>query len=211
MKMLRLKNQSVNDVMGAMGNSKYSTAKTVIKAFDLLEALAKRQPAKATELATELGWTRSNLYRVLETLTSIGYVEKDNNSEYCLGIKLFVLGNCARRIDRLSEMARPYMVALGKLSEETVNLAIRHEDRVLYVDKIKSAHYLKLDQPIGKSDPLYCTALGKVLLSGLTDGQLKDLLSSLELVPYTKRTIVDPEVLLSEIHNIRKIGYATDL
>ena len=194
-----------------MEKSKYSAAKTVMKAFDLLETLSRRQPVKATELARELGWTRSNLYRLLETLQGIGYVEKDLNSEYCLGIKLFVLGNSAQGIDRLSAIARPYMVALGELSEETVNLAIRHEDKVLYVDKVKSPHYLRLDQPIGKTDPLHCTALGKVLLSGLTDGRLKDLLSSLELVPYTKRTITDPEVLTSVVRNVGKRGYGTDL
>ena len=194
-----------------MENRTYSAAKTVIKAFKLLEELAEKQPAKASELAQKLGWTRSNLYRILETLQSIGYVEKDPNSQYRLSIKLFLIGNSVRGIDQLSTIARPYMKRLSELSQETINLAIMYEDRVLYIEKVESPHYLRIDQPIGKTDPLYCTALGKVLLSGLTDAQLKEVLNSLQMTPYTKRTIIDPEVLTSVVGNVRKNGYAMDL
>jgi IclR family KDG regulon transcriptional repressor len=194
-----------------MENRTYSAAKTVIKAFKLLEELAEKQTAKASELAQELGWTRSNLYRMLETLQSIGYVEKDLNSQYRLSIKLFLIGNSVRGIEQLSIVARPYMKRLGELSQETINLAIMYEDRVLYIEKVESPHYLRLDQPTGKTDPLYCTALGKVLLSGLTEVQLKEVLNSLQMSPYTKRTIIDPEVLTSVVRNVRKNGYAMDL
>jgi len=83
--------------------------------------------------------------------------------------------------------------------------------KVLYIDKIESPHYLKLDQPIGRTDPLHCTALGKVLLSGLSDQELKTYLKSTKLIPYTKKTITDPRVLEKVIQTVRREGYSTDL
>jgi len=189
----------------------YSTAKTVQKALRLLEILGEKQPTRPSELVQQLGLSRSNLHRLLATLREMGYVEKDFESRYRLSFKVFTLGNSVLGRNHLSDLARPYMARLAEISQENVNLAIMYEQRVLYIDKIESPHYLKLDQPIGKSDPLHCTALGKVLLSGLTDNELEVFLISNNLIPYTKRTITDPEVLAGIIRNVRKRGYATDL
>ena len=54
----------------------YSLAKTVGKAFGLLEALAAKQPARPPELAAQLTISRSNVHRLLATLEQLGYVEK---------------------------------------------------------------------------------------------------------------------------------------
>jgi DNA-binding IclR family transcriptional regulator len=194
-----------------MRQKSYSPVKTIQKAFRLLEVLADKQPAKPSTLVQELRLPRSNIYRLLATLQEMGYVEKDSGSRYRLGFKMFAIGNTVREVNQLSEIARPYMGRLAEISQENVNLAIMYDQRVLYIDKIESQHYLKLDQPIGKTDPLHCTALGKVLLSSLDDLELEVFLKSKNLVPFTKNTITDPEVLEGVIRNVRKQGYAIDL
>lgn len=194
-----------------MKQNSYSTVKSVRKAFKLIEVLSQKKSATTSELIKKLGWTRSNVYRFLATLLEMGYVEKDSDSKYCLSLKFFVLGNSIRGFNQFSTIAHPYMAQLSEISEENVNLAIMYENRVLYVDKIESRHYLKLDQPIGKTDPLYCTAVGKVLLSGLTELELEIFLRSESLIPFTKNAITNPEVLVGVIRNVRKQGYAIDL
>jgi DNA-binding IclR family transcriptional regulator len=187
------------------------SVKTIQKTFKVLEILSEKQPAKPSELLQESGLPRSNLYRILGTLMDLGYVEKVSDSRYCLSFKMFKIGNTVRGMDQLSLVARPYMAALAEMSEETINLAVLYDQRVLYTDKIESKHYLRLDQPIGKSDPLHCTALGKILLSGLDDVELEVFLKSKTLVPYTRNTITDPEVLRGVIRNIKRQGYAIDV
>lgn len=189
----------------------YSTAKTVQKALRLLEVLGEKQPMHPPELVQLLELSRSNVHRLLATLREMGYVEKDFDSRYRLSFKVFMLGNTVLGRNHLSDIAHPYMARLAETSQENVNLALMYEQRVLYIDKIEILHYLKLDQPIGKSDPLHCTALGKVLLSGLSDHELEVFLRSNNLVPYTKKTITDPEVLVDAVRSVRKKGYATDL
>lgn len=194
-----------------MKQKSYSPAKTVQKAFRLLEVLAEVQPVKPSELAKKANLARSNLYRLLTTLEEMGFVEKTFDARYILSFKVFILGSTALEINKLPTTARPFMAHLADISQENVNLAIIYENnKVLYIDKIESKHYLRLDQPIGKTDPLYCTALGKALLSGLTDLELEIFLKSTILIPYTNNTITSPDVLAGVIKNARKEGYAID-
>ena len=51
--------------------------------------------------------------------------------------------------------------------DETANLAILSDDNVLYVDKVTSAQPFGIEARIGSRLPIYCTALGKVLVSHL--------------------------------------------
>lgn len=189
----------------------YSPVRTAQKTLRLLETLSEIQPARPSELAKRLNLSRSNCYRLLSTLQEMGYVERTDDARYRLGFKLFVIGNTVRDENRLSHVARPALAHLAEMSHENVNLAIMYEWKALYVDKIERPHYLKLDQPIGKTDPLHCTALGKVLLSGLNDDELEVFLRTEQLISYTKQTITDPKVLVSEIKNVRRQGYALDL
>lgn len=115
--------------------------KTIEKTFRLLEILAEKQPAKAPELVQESRFPRSNLYRILSTLRQMGYVNR-TDSRYVIGSKVFVMANALQSINRLITVARPYMVRMSEISEETVNLAVMHEGKVLYIDKIESSHYL---------------------------------------------------------------------
>jgi len=188
----------------------YAPAKTIKKVFRLLEALGEKQPAKPSELTQKLSMTRSNLYRLLATLKEMGYVENTSDSKYILSVKMFMLGSAVLELKQLPHIVRPFMAHLAEISHENVNLAVMYEYQVLYVDKIESPHYLKLDQPIGKTDPLYCTALGKALLTGLSDLQLEVFLKSTNLIAYTRNTITDPEVLTGVIQSVRRQGYATD-
>ncbi len=188
-----------------------SFATTVQKAFRLLEILGEKQPARPSDIVKQLPLSRSNVYRLFSTLQEMGYVEKDIDSKYNLSFKIFILGNTGFRRNQLSDVARPYMARLVERCRENVNLGVMYEAKVLYIEKIESAHYLKLDQPIGRTDPLHCTALGKALLSGLTDQEIEVFLRSAKLVPYTKKTIVNPKVLDRVIRNVRREGYSVDL
>ncbi len=189
----------------------YPLSTTVQKALKLLEILGEKQPARASELINPSSLSRSNVYRFLSTFRKMGYVERDNDLKYRLSFKVFVLGNTLPQRNQLSEVARPFMVRLGERCKENVNLGVRYGQKVLYIEKIESPHYLKLDQPIGRTDPLHCTALGKALLSGLSDQELRTYLRSIKLIPYTEKTITDLKVLEKEIQRVRREGYSTDL
>ncbi|MEW6672204.1 MAG: IclR family transcriptional regulator [Thermodesulfobacteriota bacterium] len=193
-----------------MKKTSYSPAKTVKKAFALLEIVAEMQPVHVSDITERLGLSRSNVHRLLSTLTELGYVETGHDSAFRLGVRAFILGANFSTPNNLSDLAYPHMKQLAELSQENVNLGVIFENKVLYLNKIKSSHYLKLDTPMGKMDPLYCTGLGKALLSGFTEEELDHYLSTTPLIPQTRKTITDRNGLIVHIKKIRRRGIAVD-
>ena len=163
------------------------------------------------EIVKALGLNRANVHRLVATLDRLGYVVRLEDGKICLSYKMFKMGSTVPHSRKLDEVTKPFMHQLSELSSETVNLGVLYADSVIYLDKVEAKQYLRLDNQIGEVDPLYCTALGKVLLSGFTVEELEELLASVELRPYTKNTIVDKEELLKEIGEVRKRGFAMDL
>lgn len=189
----------------------YSPAKTVEKALRLLEIIREQQPVRPAALTSRLGLTRSNVHRLLATLEELSYVEKSADSAYRLGLKAFVLGSGVMRRDELLKAARANMIALSELANENINLGVRLGKEVLYLEKVERPHLLKLDQVIGGTDPLHCTALGKVLLSGMDGNALRQYLKKASFVPRTLKTITDAGTMVNHIDQVRHQGYATDL
>ena len=193
-----------------MQQKSYSAAKTVQKALRILEFLGEKQPLQPSEIAQQLELSRSNVHRLLFTLEQLGYVERRLDSTYYLGYKVFMLGSSFSTQHDISNIAYPYMKRLADISQENVNLGVMYENQVLYLNKIKSPHSLKLDTPMGKMDPLHCTGLGKVLLAGFNDNELRDYIRSDKLIRYTKKTITEPEEVFKHILKVRKLGFALD-
>jgi DNA-binding IclR family transcriptional regulator len=193
-----------------MQQKSYSAAKTVQKALRILESLGEQQPLRPSEIARKLNLSRSNIHRLLSTLEEMGYVERRPDTTYCLGFKVFMLGSNFITPNDISDIAFPFMKRLADISQENVNLGVLYEKKVLYLNKIKSPHNLKLDTPIGKMDPLHCTGLGKILLSGFSEEELKSYLVTTRLAKYTDRTITETDRLLTHIRKVRKQGFSLD-
>jgi DNA-binding IclR family transcriptional regulator len=191
--------------------SSYTPVRTIEKCFSVLEHIANRQPVRIPEIVQALGLNRGNVHRLVATLERLGYVERLEDGKIRLSYRIFKMGSTVPHSRKLDEVTRPFMHRLSELSDETVNLGVLYVDNVIYLDKVEAKQYLRLDHQIGEIDPLYCTALGKVLLSGFPEADLEEFFDSVELRPYTKNTIVTRERLEKEIREVRRRGYALDL
>jgi IclR family transcriptional regulator, KDG regulon repressor len=189
----------------------YTPVRTIEKCFSLLEHIAGRQPVRIPDIVQSLGLNRGNVHRLLATLERLGYVERLEDGKVRLSYKIFKMGSTVPHTRKLDEVTKPFMHRLSEMSDETVNLGVLCADSVIYLDKVEAKQYLRLDHQIGEIDPLYCTALGKVLLSGFSEEDLEVFFASAELRPHTKNTIVNREQLEREIREVRRRGYALDL
>jgi IclR family KDG regulon transcriptional repressor len=102
------------------------------------------------------------------------------------------------------------MSDLAQLTGETVYLGVLDQGQVLYLDKIDSPHSIGMRSRLGVRAPAYCTAMGKVLLTGLEKVELEDYLAGTKLAPCTANTITDPEALKMHLDQIRQLGYGVD-
>jgi len=186
--------------------------KVLDKSLFILETLLQHSSFMSImEISKKLKIYPSTIHRVLNTLKYRGYIEQNPaDQKYRLGLKLVELGMARyHQIDLIKE-AHPFLKELVDQCNETVHLGILDNTEVLYLAKEKSSQTIRMCSYVGKRAPLYCTALGKVLLAYLPEGERKKILGKKELPRLTEKTITDKKELEKELSKVKKQGFALD-
>ncbi len=188
------------------------SVQSIDRAFDILEVLATQKDGLGvTEIARRVGLHKSTVHRLLTSMASRGYIEKnDTNNSYRLGLKLVELCSLYLNSLELKTEAQPYLRKLSALTGQPVHLAIADDGEAVYIDKIESFNTIRMYSAIGKRIPLYCTAVGKVLLMGMEDWEIRELFKDKEFIPHTANTLRKIEELMDEIQKVREGGWAVD-
>jgi IclR family acetate operon transcriptional repressor len=180
-------------------------------ALSILETLGSVHDMGLTELARKLGLGKSSVHRLLASLVTRGYVEKNPESDrYRLTYRLFGVGSRAASRLGLRDTAHPVMERLAAQTGETVNLGVLDGTRVLSVHRVESQHLLRMHLEIGGGIPAHATALGKVLLAGLAPNELTRRLRGQRLERLTPNTLADRSALRRALGRVREAGFATD-
>ncbi len=182
----------------------------VVRTIAIMETLSQYQHINLENLAKETKLPKATLLRFLSTLVSLGYVYRDPSDLYSLTLKLFALGSHGlEHIDFIS-LANPVAQKLCTELGETVHMGVLEGKQAVYVLKKESSFTIRMYSRVGKTIPLYCTAIGKVLLSDMTERELQLYLSKVSLKPFTPNTIKDEQALRSELETVRTQGWASD-
>ena len=181
---------------------------TLVKGLKMLEAVARSDgPRGVSELGRELGVTRSNAHRLLQTLCALGYVRHDpERGHYESTLRLFELGSgVAARLD-VRAVSHPIMQALARRTDENVIMSVRDGNEVLVLDRIESTRALRTYTTLGARSPMHCTSAGKLLLAHAP----QDVVDAVgrALTRFTPRTIATRARLDAELTRIRARGYA---
>ena len=193
--------------------NKKEKIKSIGKALDLLEFLSDNElEIGIADISKKLNMSPSTVHRIITFLNSRGYVIKNQKTaKYRLGIKLFELGCTVQSTKNLIETIKPYLLQLSKSINETSNLAILESKEVIYIAKSESSEMLTTNIKIGTRLPAHCTALGKVMLAYLSDGEFNQLYGSNEpVMSLTSRSISSLDELKKELKKVKEQGYALD-
>lgn len=173
----------------------------VARALDLLEAFHHSEELTLQEISRRTKINKSRGFRLLHTLAERGYVERTlDGTKYKLGLKLFEHASRIRR--NVSEVAYPFMFQLRERFNETVNLGIVHNDKVLYIAQLESSRPFRMASMIGSRMPLTSTALGKAMIAHASDKDVKRFAA--QLSPGKLRR------LRRELEFVQRRGYAFD-
>jgi DNA-binding IclR family transcriptional regulator len=147
----------------AEGRAGPQGSQTLLRGLDMMDQVIDG-PVALAELSARMGLTRSTTHRLANALIDRGFLTFVPRLGYQLGPKLLYLGFLAQSQVDLVQAARPHIESLALLSEDTVHMGRRDEDRALYLDKIPGRRRVEISSRVGDRQPLTSTGLGKALL-----------------------------------------------
>ncbi|MCF8042745.1 MAG: IclR family transcriptional regulator [Desulfarculaceae bacterium] len=187
---------------------------SVARALNVLELfLAEQCPLSVPEIVERLGLPRTTAHELVNTLLHVGYLRRDvkHFNKVFLGPKVLELGNVyAAKMDLISE-GRKVAEEIVANCDETVQMAILDGTEAVFVAKVDCSKMVRLISRVGSRLPAHCTAVGKMMLSGLSDQEIDELYHGrVQLERMTENSIVSLAQLKHELTVIRKRGLSYD-
>lgn len=180
------------------------------RTLSILEALSKEECINLENLAKTTGLPKATLLRFLSSLSSLGYVYRDDADRYHLTLKMFSIGSRSLTHMDLISTAKPFTKKLATDLGETVHMGILEEDEAVYILKEESSFTIRMHSRVGKTIPLYCTAIGKIFLSEMSEQELNRYIMSHAMKPFTPKSIRGEKALKEELKRVRERGWSID-
>jgi DNA-binding IclR family transcriptional regulator len=180
--------------------------------FRILDAItASGAGLTFSEIVERSGVPKATVHRLLRELVWRSALAYDEPTRlYTGGLALARLGASVMQNYDVRRVVRPHLEALHDATGSVATLGIRDGGQGIYVDKIEPAGVvIRLHSEIGKSFPLHCTAMGKVLLAHSDAATIGKVLRR-KLKAYTPNTITDGKRLRAELNTVARQGYAVD-
>lgn len=170
------------------------------------------EPVGVREIARRLDLSAPAIQRLLNTLTDQGYVDQaPDTRRYRIGHGVLALAQHVLRKDRLIGLAEPELQALAAEGCFNAFLGVRRDASGLYLLAVQSRSPIVIRSSAGERMPLHSTALGKALLLGLSDGDIRKLLGEAPLERLTPRTVTELGRLIRQLRAAHTVGYTTAL
>jgi len=198
--------------MPAAKNAPKNPIQVVARMMNLLDVLAAHpEPLGLKQVAQYTGLHPSTAHRILSALAADRLVDRVEPGSYRLGMRLLELGNLVKSRINVREMALPVMRELHAQTGETVNLSVRHDDEIVYVERTSSGRSaMRVVHVIGARAALHITAAGKLFLLEEGFPKLREYAKRTGLAGHTRNTLTALPQLERELERTQRQGWATD-
>lgn len=194
------------------------TLSSLDRALDILLLIYKeKREMSITEISKTLGIGKSTAFRTVHSLEDKGFVVRDGNDRFWLGMRLYAMGMLAWNRMDMKDFIIPYARRLNEELHETVNICIREEHtdenpKCILIhkeyDRLNPQKFSIYEEE-GSSTDCYCSAVGKCLLAFWKDFDITKCRDEL-LVKYTAHTKNNWQEIGEELEQVRKQGYAIE-
>ncbi|MEV3964183.1 IclR family transcriptional regulator [Nocardia sp. NPDC050193] len=190
---------------------------SVIERISLvLETFNGAGPLTLAQVASRTGLPRSSAHRLLEQLTSTGWLARSPEQTYELGVKAYEMGQAALNQNRLLQGARPVMQAFAHRTGLTIQLAVLDHGDIVYLAKVNGRASGPTPTAVGQRVPAHLTAVGKAQLAFAEQSGRRTALGELrrtedgELVRHTSQSVATDARLADNLAAVRDRGAAFD-
>jgi IclR family pca regulon transcriptional regulator len=174
----------------------------------LLQAFGGRPaPMSLSEIAKAADLPRATARRILFTLQHGGYVRSDGKL-FALTPQVLTLAGHYLRSNQLVAVLQPVLDRIATEAQEVSSLAVLDGGEVVFIARASPVRIFTGGVDIGYRLPAFCTAVGRAMLGGLDDAELKAKLGAMCREAMTPQTVTDPKRLLAAIAADRKQSYS---
>ncbi len=180
-------------------------ALSILKCFDL-----DNQELSFSEIAQDVDLPKSTVSRILSTLENEGFLVRDpDTAKYKLGHTMYLLGVVAKGTMDIRNIGMPHLEQMTKLTGEIANLYILEDYERVCIAQVSSPNPIQHLVKIGERFPIWAGATGRVILAQLDETIWIDMVK--ELKQFTQKTVVDPELFIEDLRDMKKKGYSLSL
>jgi DNA-binding IclR family transcriptional regulator len=201
-----------NNSLGSPTRDKNFVALTE-KVFAILEAFSSnpQSPMTLEDITRSVGLAKTTTHRLLYSMKQIQYVEQNEATGlYMLSPKFFELGRTVLPYQRVVALAKPLLESLRLRCGESVHVAMLENGLITYIAVLESHNPYRCAAIQGECSYAHSTALGKCLLSYLTEQEIEAIIRQHGLPKLARNTITSGTQLLSELQKVRAEGVAVN-
>lgn len=167
------------------------------------------KPMGTREIARKLDLSPAIVQRLINTLNEMHYVRRDAATKrYSIGYQVLGIGAKLQTKDAMLLEARKGLEMLNQQMRLDAFMAVLQGQHAIYLLFLPGSGPLSVRCEPGQTILLHNTAIGKAILASMDDDEVRDLLGPGPLRAITSKTITDPEVVIAQLAEVRRNGYA---
>jgi IclR family KDG regulon transcriptional repressor len=188
-------------------------SKLIDKTLNILEVFISNQTEYSLiEIARLTGLNITTANRIILKLVKRGYLEQlQPRGKYSLGMKFLDFSGIIKYRIQIVHDSLPFLTILSKKVNESAMLTLKKGPQTLVISTVATNHVLRTDVEEGGKFPLYCTGVGKAVLSSMNDEELEKYYKNNEIIGYTPKTITDFSDLKKNLLKAKEEGFAFDV
>lgn len=197
--------------MGGAANKEESGrggVKSLAKGLAVLRAFGGgKGPMTVSDIAQATGLDRAAIRRFALTLRDLGYLSQEGRA-FIPAAGTLELGFSFFAAQSWPDVALPHMRRVTEETGETCTAAVESGDDIVYVARVPGYRLMTFAVSVGMRMPMYCTSMGRVILAGMPENDMRTRISEMPLRRIAARTLTDRRKLLSELRRTRDQGFS---
>jgi len=196
------------------------------RALIVLELIEESPGLTNSDICRALNIATSSCSYVLSRLEKRGYLTRDHNGRYRMGLTTLTLAHGALRDMGFLSYAEPVLYKLVSETGLSASIGVLERGHILVVDRLESPKLAKQAvhagdslagarrlrgrelRYVGRELPVHSNALGKAILAYLPEEDVLATIRRQGLSKITPNTITSEVEFLADLEAIRKRGYA---
>jgi IclR family transcriptional regulator, pca regulon regulatory protein len=178
------------------------------KGLAIIEAFGpSRRQLSISEAAQLTATSPASARRCLLTLETLGYLSFDGKF-FRPTPRMVRLGAAYLETAPLALLARPHLLAAREALRESISLAVLESDESVFVARAEVERIVSAGVRLGARLPAHASATGRVLLAGLADDEVDEVLARAQLSSSSPNTLTTADAIRQRVRRAREEGVA---